>query len=86
MDPTENTSSTVFFGAYVRLEDDNGDTVVYRIVGPDESDHNVGAISMDSPVGKSLMGKDEGDTVKVKRPKGTASFEIVDVSYTPLEA
>jgi transcription elongation factor GreB len=85
VEPTENTSSTVFFGAYVRLEDGGGNAVVYRIVGPDESDHNVGAISMDSPVGKSLLGKEEGDKVKVKRPKGTASFEIVDVSYTPFE-
>ena len=85
VEPTENTSGTVFFGAYVRLEDGAGNAVVYRIVGPDESDHKVGAISMDSPVGKSLMGREEGDKVTVKRPKGPVSFEIVDVSYTPFE-
>ena len=74
----------VFFGAWVRLENEAGDELVYRIVGPDEFDLAKGFISMDSPVGRALMGKREGDEVVVQRPAGRAEFTILDISYTPL--
>ncbi len=73
--------SRVFFGAWVRLEDEKGAIVEYRIVGPDEFDHAKGLISMDSPVARALMKKTEGDEVVVKRPKGDAVFTIVRVQY-----
>ena len=53
--------SRVFFGAHVTLENDDGDEMTYRIVGPDEFDVDKGWISMDSPVAKALMGKRDGD-------------------------
>ena len=84
VDPTENTSDKVFFGAYVLLEDDDGNETTYRIVGPDEFDPDAGFISMDSPVARALMGKEVGDVVNVSRPKGQVSFEILEVSYQPL--
>ncbi len=74
----------VYFGAWVRLEDEEGGTVVYRIVGPDEFDVASGKISMDSPLGKAILHKEEGAEVRVRRPKGDMEYTIVEVSYRPL--
>lgn len=71
----------IFFGAWVRLENDAGEEFEYRIVGPDEFDVANGLISIDSPVGRALMGKAEGDEVVVDRPAGKAVFTILEVSY-----
>ncbi len=75
--------SRIFFGAWVRLEDENGSIFDYRIVGPDEFDPARGLISMDSPLARALMKKSEGDEVIVKRPKGEACFVIARVQYEP---
>jgi transcription elongation factor GreB len=75
--------SRVFFGAWVRLEDAEGNISEYRIVGPDESDHTKGLISMDAPMARALMKKAEGDEVTVKRPRDEAIFTIVAVQYEP---
>jgi transcription elongation factor GreB len=74
----------VYFGAWVRLESETGEQLVLRIVGPDEFDGKRGFISMDSPVAKAILRREEGDLVKVERPRGTTTFEIVEVSYKPL--
>src|SRR5579871_2769983 len=66
----------VHFGAYVTLEDDDGEEVTYRIVGPDEFDVDRGWISIDSPVARALLGKRDGDEVTVRRPKGDATYTI----------
>ncbi len=71
-----------FFGSWVTLEDDAGDEVTYRIVGPDESDVDKGWISMDAPVAKALLGKRDGDEVLVRRPKGDITYTIVGIRYT----
>ena len=73
----------VFFGAWVTLADEAGDEVRYRVVGPDESDPGKGLISMDSPVGRALLGKSVGDALTIKRPRGVIDYELVDVSYEP---
>jgi len=73
----------VFFGAWVRLEDDEGNISEYRIVGPDEFDAAKNLISMDAPMARALMKKSEGDEVMVKRPKGDMIFTIVRVQYEP---
>jgi transcription elongation factor GreB len=85
VDSRPGDESMVFFGAWVRLKDDEGNIADYRIVGPDEFDHTKGLISMDSPVARALMKKAEGDEVIVKRPKGDALFTIVRVQYRPFE-
>lgn len=74
----------VCFGAWVRLEGPDGDETLYRIVGPDEFDVAKGHISMDSPVGRVLLGRREGDEVVVRRPKGDITYAIVEVSRAPL--
>ncbi|HWI41894.1 MAG TPA: transcription elongation factor GreB [Verrucomicrobiae bacterium] len=76
----------VYFGAWVRLENEEGAEALYRIVGPDEFDPSRGWISIDSPVAKALLGKDEGAEVTVRRPAGTTTLTILEISYTPLEA
>ena len=73
--------SRVFFGAWVTVEDDDGEEHRYRIVGPDEFDREPGYISIDSPVAKALLKKTRGDDVEVKRPDGVAQFHIVEVEY-----
>jgi transcription elongation factor GreB len=85
VDSTPDDQSRVFFGAWVRLEDEEGIVSEYRIVGPDESDHTKGLISLDSPMARALMKKAEGDEVIVKRPKGEAVFAIVKVQYKPFK-
>jgi transcription elongation factor GreB len=72
----------VFFGAWVTLEDEDGEEVTYRIVGPDESDMNKGWISMEAPVAKALMGKRLDDEVLVRRPKGDITYTIVGIRYS----
>lgn len=71
----------VFFGAWVTLEDEGGEQVRYRIVGPDEFDREPGYISMDSPLGRALLRKSLDDEVTVELPAGTRTYVIVDVKY-----
>lgn len=74
----------VFFGAWVELEEVASGTVErYRLVGADELDLARGWISVDSPVARALLKKQEGDEVEVNRPRGAARFEIVRVQYAP---
>jgi transcription elongation factor GreB len=73
--------SRVFFGGWVKLEDDDGNEVEYRIVGPDEFDAATGLISMDSPLGRALLGKRLDDEVKVELPGGAKTYVVVGVSY-----
>ena len=75
----------IFFGAWVRLEDDEGEIMEIRIVGADEFDLSRGWISLDSPMAKSLLGKREGESTRVHRPKGSIEVHIEAVSYEPFE-
>jgi transcription elongation factor GreA len=66
----------------VNLEDqDDGNKVVYQIVGDAEADIRNGWISVSSPIARALVGKQEGDVVDVVAPSGTRSYEIVTVKY-----
>jgi transcription elongation factor GreB len=71
----------VFFGAWVTIEDARGATRRHRIVGPDEFDREPGYISMDSPLGRALLGKRVGDTVEVTLPAGAQSLTIAAIAY-----
>jgi transcription elongation factor GreB len=81
VDQPPSDTKRVFFGAWVRLEDDNGGEVEYRIVGPDEFDAAPRYISMDSPLGRALLKKAIDDEVKVELPSGTKTYVVVDVNY-----
>jgi transcription elongation factor GreA len=72
----------VVFGATVELEDeDSGEKVTYQIVGEDEADLKLGLINVSSPIGRALIGKEEGDTAEVQAPAGLRRYEIVAVRY-----
>ncbi len=71
----------IFFGAWVTLEDELGEQVCYRIVGPDESDAASRAISVDSPVGRALLGRELDDEVEVMRPRGITVYSIIKIAY-----
>lgn len=71
----------VFFGAWVRLEDEAGESCEYRIVGPDEFDMEEAYISIDSPIAKALIKKQVGDEVIVRAPGGEVSYEVVEIRY-----
>ena len=74
-------TSRVFFGAWVTVEDDAGREILYRVVGPDETDFEKEFISMDSPIGKALMGKSLDAEVEVETPQGKKVLYIVDIEY-----
>ncbi len=72
----------VVFGATVLLSnEDSGDEVTYQIVGEDEADIKAGKISINSPIARALIAKQEGDVATVQAPGGDIHFEIVEVSY-----
>jgi transcription elongation factor GreB len=73
------------FGSWVTVEDEEGERTRYRLVGPDESDVESGLISIESPVGRALLGKEEGDGAVIRRPKGELVLEVVAVDYDPPE-
>jgi len=82
VDPREQKRrDKVFFGATVTVEDDGGTTIVYRIVGVDETDGAAGDVSWRSPVGRALLGREPDDTVTVKWHAGLRELTIVDIDY-----
>jgi transcription elongation factor GreA len=75
-------SDRVVFGVSVSLEDtETSERKVFRILGPDETDISRGIISVDSPVGRALIGKAAQDIVEVKTPNGLREYEILDVTW-----
>jgi transcription elongation factor GreA len=76
------SGSQVRFGATVTLADEESDDeVVYTIVGAHEADIKSGRMSVHSPLARALIGKHLGDTVEVTAPRGSKSYEIVDVRF-----
>lgn len=72
----------VIFGVTVTIVNcETDETVTYKIVGEDEADVAAGKISCTSPIARALIGKEEGDTVVVKAPKGDVEYEIESVEH-----
>ena len=72
----------VYFGAWVTLEDDHGQLARYRLVGPDEIDPQRGYISIDSPLGKALLGKTSESDISITAPTGESGYFIKSISYS----
>jgi transcription elongation factor GreA len=73
----------IVFGTTVLLNDlDTGDEFKIRLVGPDESNADDGDISVLSPLGRALIGKEPGDEIQVKTPGGLRLLEIVDINMS----
>ncbi len=82
VDPTELEHAKISFGSTVVMTDmDSEEEVTYTIVGGCESNPDIGLISFGSPLAKQLLGKKEGDEVKVRLPGGVKEFEIDEVKY-----
>ncbi|MBA1437572.1 MAG: transcription elongation factor GreA [Epsilonproteobacteria bacterium] len=82
VDPSELEHAKVSFGSTVVMTDlDTDEEVSYTIVGGAESNPDLGLISFNSPLAKQLLGKEEGDEVKVRLPGGEKEFEIDEVKY-----
>ena len=71
----------IFFGAWVTLEDENGDERHWRVVGPDEFDLSLGKLSMDSPLARALLGKRLDDEIRVHSPSGEQVYYVTDIHY-----
>ncbi|MNC36346.1 Transcription elongation factor GreB [compost metagenome] len=71
----------VYFGAWVTVENEEGEQSRYRIVGPDELDLKLGLISIDSPLARALIGKALDAEVRVQTPTGEQRVYIVEISY-----
>lgn len=79
----ENRPQTdrIVFGALVTIEDiDKGERKVYRLLGQDEFDISKGIISVTSPLGRALIGKEVDDVVEVKTPDGIREYEILEIA------
>lgn len=71
----------VYFGAWVELEDEQGDAVWQRVVGPDEFDADPRYLSMDSPLGRALLGRALDDEVGVETPAGRRVWIVAAIRY-----
>jgi len=85
VDQPPSDPSRVFFGAWVELEDEAGKSRTYRIVGGDETDGPRGWISVDSPLARVLLKKQEGEAVTAQLPGGEVHLSIVSVRYQQSE-
>lgn len=75
------TADKVFFGAWITLVRDDGETLTYRIVGPDETDATLGFISVDSPMARAVLGKALDDEIRLVLDGVARTFEITDIRY-----
>ncbi len=81
VEPRAHPSGRAYFGAWVTVEQDDGEERRYRLVGPDEFDVEAGRISVDAPLGRALLGKRVGDVAVIQRPAGRAEVTVVEISW-----
>lgn len=81
VDPAAQPTGEVAFGAAVTVEDEDGNSRTYRIVGEDEADPDQGKVSWVSPLAKALIDARAGDLVLWERPTGAVELEIISISY-----
>jgi transcription elongation factor GreB len=81
VDPRPHPSGKAFFGAWVTVEDGDGDERTYRLVGPDELDVAAGLISVDAPLGRGLIGRVVGETVRIERPAGVVELTVLEITW-----
>lgn len=82
IDPASINQSKIAFGATVKVLDVEADVdYVFILVGVEEADVKSGKISITSPVGRALIGKEVGDTVMVKAPARTIEYEIIEINF-----
>ena len=81
IDCSDVNCSRAVFGTVVNMLDLDEDVeVTYQLLGPEESDVEKGVISIQSPLGQAILGKEVGDEVKVVTPGGIREFEVMDIT------
>ncbi|HGJ5890690.1 MAG TPA: transcription elongation factor GreB [Arsenophonus apicola] len=85
VDPDPRQEGRVYFGAWVKLQDENGVIKVFRLVGPDEFNPIKKWISINSPVARELLGKQIDDEVTVNTPNGIITYWILEINYQGIE-
>ena len=82
IDPSTLSGDRVMFGAHVTVEDvDTDEVLTYQLVGGEEADIKLGRISVEAPIGRSLLGKEVDDEVNIQVPKGRRTLVITEVEY-----
>lgn len=81
IDSVPSDPQAIYFGAWFRVEDDDGSEHEYRIVGPDETDAARGWISIDSPLARAALGKRSGQEFEADLPGARAGFVVLQVNY-----
>ncbi|MDZ7830703.1 MAG: transcription elongation factor GreA [Desulfobacterales bacterium] len=80
IDPRNISKDKAVFGCTVVLENiDTGDEVTYQLVGPEESSIKAGRISVTSPLGGAIIGKQLGDEIVIQAPAGKRNYELIDI-------
>ena len=86
VDPEKVDQDKIVLGATVKMVDvDSDKEVTYVLVGPEEADIDLGLISVTSPIGRALIGKQDGDEVTVRAPGGEHVYEILDFEYKAIK-
>jgi len=81
IDVTRLPRDRASYGSTVVLRDiDRSSDVTYRLVSEEEADYEQGLISTSSPIGQSLLNKQEGDEIKVRTPSGVRNFEVISLT------
>jgi transcription elongation factor GreA len=82
IDVTKMSGKVIKFGATLTLiDEDTEEEKIYKVVGEAEADVRSGKVSITSPIARALIGKTVGDSVQVKTPNGSKSYEIMDVKF-----
>ena len=82
IDPTGQNGDRVRFGAVIEIEDlESGERLTWQIVGEDEADAKEGRISVTSPIGRALLGKEPDSTVQIQVPRGQREVLVLEIRY-----
>ena len=81
VDRLPDDKTRIFFGAWVTLEDENGDEKTWQIVGPDEFDLSQQKLSMDSPLARAMLKKQVDDEIVLRKPEGEEVYYITRIEY-----
>ncbi len=81
VDRPPNDVSKVYFGAWVTLEDENGATLTYRLVGPDEFDREPEYLSIDSPMARALLKKAVDDEIRLEQANEERRYTLIEICY-----
>jgi len=85
VDAIPDDTAKIYFGAWVELEDEQGEVYCYRIVGADEIDPEKGYISIDAPMAKALIGKSVDSEIEITSSNGTKEYFVTGIRYSEQE-